>query len=188
MPYVVTASEALFEHFCALHGIPCSRIAECASSTPDYLVRVSGLDLIVEIKQIDKDENFSNARSSRAVGDHVRAKISEAKKQLQPAARQGTPAIMLIYNNLDPLQAFGTEQHDFVAAMYGEPTVLLSLETGKIVDSFEGKNKSFHVSKNTSFSAVGQLKRSEHGPLVHLYENIYAKIPLDYGRLPVAVT
>ena len=184
----MTYSEILFERFCALHGLPRMRIEECATSTPDYLVRICGLDAIIEIKQIDEDENFSSAQGSRTVGDHVRAKICASRKQVQPAARQGTPAILLIYNNLDPLQSFGTEQHDFVAAMYGEPSVTLSLETGAIVDSFEGTNKSFHFAKNTSFSAVGHLKRSEAGPLVHLYENLYAKIPLDYGRLPAAFT
>jgi hypothetical protein len=47
-----------------------------------------------------------------------------------------------VYNNLDPLHIFGTEDLDFIAAMYGEPTVLLSQNTGDVVDSFHGRNQS----------------------------------------------
>jgi hypothetical protein len=183
----MTEGEALFERFCGVHGLHCARIAEGKLPTPDYLVDLDGISAAIEIKQIDEDENFSSTSTSRMVGAHVRAKINEARNQVRPAATDGIPAILLIYNNLDPLQSFGTEQHDFVAAMYGEHTVLLSVETGEILDSFQGRNKAVRPGKNDSFSAVGYLKRSDRAPAIHLYENIYAKVPLDYGRLPACV-
>lgn len=60
------------------------------------------------------------------MGDHVRAKINEARKQVKVALNNRSPGILLIYNNLGPREAFGTEQHDFIAAMYGGPTVVFN--------------------------------------------------------------
>jgi hypothetical protein len=187
-PAHMTEGEALFERFCALHGLPCARVAEGKLATPHYHVDLDGTSAAIEIKQIDEDENFSSTSTPRTVGSHVRAKINEARNQVLPAAMDGMPAILLIYNNLDPLQAFGTEQHDFVTAMYGERTVVISVKTGKILDSFQGRNKSFRSGKNDSFSAVGYLKRSDREPIIHLYENLYAKVPLEYGRPPACLT
>ena len=184
----MTTSELLFERFCSLHGLPCVRINEGPTPTPDYLVILGGVETVFEIKQLDKDENFSSASGSRTLGDHVRAKINEARNQVRPAAQRGLPAVLLIYNNLDPLQTFGTEQQDFVAAMYGEPTVVVSVKSDAILDSFEGRNKSFRAGKNESFSAVGYLRQDNSAPLVHLYENLYAKVPLAYERLPPFLT
>ena len=184
----MTTSERLFERYCDLHGLSFERVAEGASPTPDYLVVLGGVPTVFEIKQLDDDESFSSVRATRTLGDHVRAKINEARGQVRSAAQRGSPAILLIYNNLDPLQAFGTEQHDFVAAMYGEPTVTVSVETGAILDSYEGRNKSFRAGKNEAFSAVGHLKQGSAGPHVHLYENVYAKVPLIYDRLPPFLT
>jgi hypothetical protein len=62
--------------------------------------------------------------------------------------------VLLIFNDRDPLQLFGTENHDFEHAMYGELTLTIEGDSGKIVDRFHGQNKSFQKRKNTSFSAV----------------------------------
>jgi hypothetical protein len=54
------------------------------------------LKLIFEVKELSEDENFREVHDpgstilrvhSRIVGDHVRRKISEAKKQIQYAAK-----------------------------------------------------------------------------------------------------
>lgn len=184
----MTIAESHFERFCALHQLPYARIPEGWQPTPDYSVTLGGLELIVEVKQIDKDEWFSDSRRSRKIGDHIRAMINRARDQVRSAAERGVPAIVLVFNNLDPHQMFGTEQHDFIAAMYGDPTVSVSVGTGKIIDSFEGRNKSFRPGKNDSFSAVGLLKIRDSEPTIHLYENLFAKVPLDYARLPACVT
>lgn len=182
-----TASEALFEAFCLNHCLLFERIEEGVAPTPDYLVMLNGIATYVEIKQIDKDEAFMPPRMTRTLGNHLRAKIDQARNQVRPAAFQGAPAILLVYNNLDPLQLFGTEQQDFVAAMYGEPTVSVSVATGEIVDSFNGRNQSLRLGKNDSFSAIGHLRREPSGPTVRLYENLYAKVPLDYATLPACL-
>lgn len=183
-----TVSETLFEEFRWFNALPFERINEGTAPTPDYLVVLNGVDTYVEVKQIDEDEAFAPTRMSRTLGSHIRAKINQARDQVRSAASQRAPAILLIYNNLDPLQSFGTEQQDFIAAMYGEPTIRVSLDTGKILDAFHGRNKSLRAGKNDSFSAVGRLRREAIAPHVHVYENIYAKIPLDYASLPTCVS
>lgn len=174
-----TIAEAIFEEFCNSNNIVCEKIAEGTEATPDYRVILNGVCVVVEVKQLDEDEdfNFKNGVSTRIVGSHIRNKIHDARKrkQLKAAASLGIPAILLVYNNLDPLQMFGTEPHDFIAAMYGETTVVLNMEENTITDSFHGRNRSFQHDKNTSFSAVGGLYRTKKGPVVRIYENICCK-------------
>ncbi len=114
----------------------------------------------------------------------MRAKIGEARLQLQPVARSGVPTMLLIYNALDPFQAFGTEPHDFLAAMYGDLTVSIDLSSRRAGKPFHGRNRAMGENKNTSFSAVGGLYARGESLSVVLYENVFARNPLDYGALP----
>jgi hypothetical protein len=179
-----TRSEILFESFCDANGLSWARVDETSTPTPDYVVTMSGGKVYFEIKQIDDDANFRKPSgvSSRTVGDHVRSKINEARAQIQAGAALGVPSVLLIHNNLDPLQIFGTERHDFIAAMYGEMTVLL--KNGKIVDLFPGRNSALRQNHNSSFSAVGHLRSSPAGATVETYENIFARNRLDASALP----
>ena len=173
-----TSSESHFEEFCSSNRLAFERIPEGTEPAPDYRITLHGIDVYVEVKQIDEDAAFTSAYASRTPGSHIRAKINEARNQVRSAADRGAPTILLVYNNLDQLQLFGTEQHDFLAAMYGDLTVLVSRGTGKISDSFHGRNKSFREDKNNNFSAVGWLHRGQSGVAVHLYENIHASVVL----------
>ncbi len=181
---IKTKSELIFEKFCFDNSILYESIMVSNHVTPDYKIYINNQPIIVEIKQIDSDINFDsiNGVTSRIVGNHVRQKINEAKKQLQSVACNGLPTILLIYNNLDGLQIFGTEQHDFIAAMYGELTV--RIVDGQIKDSFHGRNRSFFPQKNTSFSAIGHLVSRNDGVFIRLYENIFAKNEIQYSDFP----
>lgn len=79
---------------------------------------------------------------------------------------------------------FGTEDSDFIHAMYGEHTVLMNPALKKITGSFLGNKQSFQQNKNTSFSALGRLIEERHSVSTTLFENIFAKNKLDYGCLP----
>ncbi len=182
-----TVSEIAFESFCEANSLAFERIAEGPAPTPDYLLCASGTAIYVEVKQIDEDSNYSATLSTRSPGSHIRAKINQARDQIRSPAQQGFPAILLVYNNLDPLQMFGTEQHDFLAAMYGDLTVYVERGAKSPSGAFHGRNKSFREGKNNSFSAVGWLYHSQSGMAVHLYENAYARVPLDYDALPTAI-
>jgi len=181
---VKTKSESIFEEFCCANNIPCEKIPEGEQSTPDYKIVLNTETIFVEVKQIDKDDKFTTVSGSRTVGDHVRAKINEARKQVKVALNNRSPAILLIYNNLDPRQAFGTEQHDFIAAMYGELTVVLNPKKNTITESYHGRNQSLREDKNTSFSAIGRIYQTKEGPTVVLYENVFAEYRLNYSSLP----
>ncbi len=105
---------------------------------------------------------------------------------MQGSAAERLPTVTLIYNALDPMQWFGTEDHDFEHAMYGDRTVAIDLGSGRIVDSFHGDNKAFQPAKNTSFSALARLRESgrERAVTVTIFENVHAKVPLPYDSLP----
>jgi hypothetical protein len=184
---IKTKSETVFEEFCNSNNLLWEKIAECDKPTPDYKVVLNAETVIVEVKQIDKDDKFTEVGGSRIVGDHVRAKINEALKQVKAASNERLPAILLIYNNLDPMQMFGTEQHDFITAMYGEITVALNLKKHSITDSYHGRNQSMRLDKNVSFSAVGGLYQTNEDPVVRIYENIFAENILNYSSLPKCI-
>lgn len=178
-------AETLFELFCDNHGVSWERVPTGKTRTPDYIVSLNSQSLYIEVKQIDEDDDFqmSQGVGSRTVGSHIRQKIADSRKQVQAGAKMGVPSILLVYNNLDPMQFFGTEQHDFIAAMYGEMTVVL--KDSRIVDSYHGRNSLLREDQNTSFSAFGHLRHSATGPTVRLYENAFARNPLPVVSLPL---
>lgn len=180
-----TKSEALFERFLETNNIHFRAVPVGPSKTPDYELTIAGAELFFEVKELAEESAFrSEAVHTNKVGEQIRDRISRARKQIQPASKQGKPAVLLIFNNLDPLQFYGTENHDFEHAMYGEHTVAIAIASGKIVDSFHGENKSFQPSKNTSFSALGRLEERRDSIGVTLFENIHARVAIDYSALP----
>lgn len=187
MSRLLTVSESNFEEFLRAHDLPFERVAEAETPRPDYLVTVGDVRLIFEVKELTTDDNFrceEFAVSSRKVGDHIRSKIRQARRQVKFGANSGIPSILLIYNALDPLHIFGTEQHDFIAAMYGEYTLQLHPETGQVIDNYQGSNKSFTLETKTYFSALGSLSASCDGAMtVTLYENLFAALPVPYEDL-----
>lgn len=189
-----TKSEGLFEGFLVTNNLPFEKIEEEDTPRPDYRVSVGGGVIIFEIKQLDEDGNFGVVKdpayphiksSSRTMGDHIRRRITDSKKQIQFGAKQRVPSILLIYNNIDPIfQDFGTEPMDFTAAMYGAYTILMNRETRAASDWFNGKDRMLRESHNTSFSAVGHLCDRDGTTTVTLYENVFAKVKVPYSQLP----
>jgi hypothetical protein len=183
-----TVAESVFEEFCYSNDIAYEKITEGPEPTPDYKLMLNSVPIVVEVKQIDNDEdfNFKGGHSTRTLGSHIRNKIHDVRTrgQLKSASTDGIATILLVYNNLDPSQMFGTDPQDFIWALYGELTEVLNPKDLKIEDSFHGRNSSFRKNKNTSISAVGYLCKTESGPRVHLHENIFAKNPLKFSMLP----
>ena len=179
---VRTESELLFELFCKRHGLHANPVPTSSRPTPDYELSFGEFTVIVEIKQIESDEGLDpTGVSSRTVGAHVRRKIEEARKQVQAASSDSFPTLLLIYNKVDEqFQSFGTEPHDFICAMYGERVV--HLIEGKSAGSYHGRNASFRSSINTSFSAVGHLRRTSSGAEVKIYEN--ARVQHSFCNFP----
>lgn len=190
MSKLPTVSELAFEAFLKDLAVPFDRVETADSRRPDYEVTFGGTRMFVEVKQIEVDSDFGPLLKSRTVGNHVRSKISEAKEQLQWAAGNGHSAILVIYNALDPMHLFGTEDHDFEAAMFGEHTVKMGFEPAgtsepTIIESYCGRNKSLSRSKNSSFSALARLRPNAAGTILTIFENPFAKHALPYEKLPL---
>jgi hypothetical protein len=196
-----TTSETVFESFLTENNLSFERIEEQDSPRPDYLVHIAGLKLLCEVKELGEDDNFGVVKDpstpflkhySRTLGDHIRSKIGAARKQIQFGADQGIPSVLLVYNNIDPLYMSGTEDMDFIAAMYGEYTLLLDTKTLTTIDSFQGRNcmmagwkdTSSAERKNTSFGAVGRLYTIRGKLTVTLFDNVFAKVKIPYDALP----
>ncbi|TAL85054.1 MAG: hypothetical protein EPN74_09640 [Rhodanobacter sp.] len=183
-----TESEDLFETFCREHELDWRRIPEGACKTPDYSVNFGSVAVAVEIKQIESLRGFNpSGVSSRTVGWHVRQQISEARAQLQAAARKGMPTILLIYNTVDPFQLFGTEPHDFLHAMYGELTLHIDATSLEAGEPFHGRNAKLRKGVNTSFSGVGHLQKTKGGAAVTVYKNAFASRPLPDATVPSCI-
>ena len=166
----------------------CTRVSAGPEKTPDYMLVLGTTSVAVEIKQIESMEGFNRGGvSSRTVGKHVRNQITEARKQLQSAARFGLPAILLVHNTVDPVQLFGTEQHDFICAMYGELTVSIRKCDGAVGETFQGRNAKLRHDTNTSFSGVGHLRQLRNGAAITVYENVYAAHPLPFQEIPPCI-
>lgn len=180
-----TRSELAFERFLSTNKISFAPLPTGPEKTPDYGVTFVGTELVFEIKEIVSDRAWvDDIVHGATVGEMIQKRINSSKSQIQAAAKAGKPTVLLIYNNYDPMQLFGTENHDFEHALYGADTLRVDIKTRRIVDRFHGDGKSFQATKNTSFSAVGRLKEDRAGVKVTLFENIYAKIPIDFGILP----
>jgi hypothetical protein len=99
-------TEITFEAFLAENKLTFQKVQEGGQRKPDYLVNIGESKLVFEVKELSEDDNFEVQQgalpvSSRTIGDHIRRKIAEARKQIQFGADQGIPSVLLIYNNID---------------------------------------------------------------------------------------
>jgi hypothetical protein len=178
---VKPASETLFEQFLTHQALLFEPVPVVEGARrPDYLVHMPA-PVLFEVKELTEDDRFGQGPhklSHRTVGEHVRRKIEDSRGQIQYGKARGIPSVLLIYNALDPLHLFGTEDHDFRAAMHGEWTLWLSRETGKTVAAGYGANRSLQPQKNTSFSALARMAPRSGAMTVRLFSNMHAKLPL----------
>ncbi len=82
---------------------------------------------------------------------------------------------------------FGTEEHDFIAAMYGEMTLVFNKAENRFTNSFYGRNRSFGEDKSVYFSAVGLLSNIGGTVKVQICENAFAQNPIDFSKIPSCI-
>ncbi|MET2825643.1 hypothetical protein [Mesorhizobium shangrilense] len=181
-------SEGVFEGWLDANRLEWRPIPPGPSRTPDYVVTVApGVEVIFELKQIETARDWKeDVVHGGEVGASIRERINRSKSQIKASSAEGRAAVLVVFNHYDPMQLSGTENHDFIAAMYGGYTLKLGAESRRITGRFLGDGKLFQSNKNTSFSALARLKQSgrEAVPNVTIFENIHALNPLDYGALP----
>ena len=192
-----TVSETVFEAFLRANEIPFEAVAttinEPGASRPDYIVDLADQQVCCEIKELapqpgsDAAPGIIKVRGS-IIGDRIRRLIKRAKDQVRYGAERGYPTLLVIYNNDDPLQLFGTGPDDFMSAMYGSYTIQIGLKSGKASPIYFGGQKSLTNEMNTSFSGLAHLSDRNGVADLEIYENCFAKIPLAYEALPDCIT
>lgn len=183
-------SEALFMEFCSSHGVLCEPIPTELVRTPDFAIRLAGVRVVCEIKQIDpNDEDLaelnevnSGSATGRFVPNRLRSKLKNVSGQLKTACLSGCPTLLVVYDNT-PFKMYALH-FDVVQALFGAHSVSVTVpkQPGAatiVSDPFFGGNRGLTPHQNTSVSAVAILDggpRSERS--LRVYHNPYAAVVL----------
>ena len=186
MSRTLDKAEAIFFEFCIGNDLDVLVVPEGDAPSVDFEVNFSGYKIAFEIKTITEIDGWSESGvSGRVVGKKVGSKLRDASKQMQFLRKNKVPAVVLIYNSVDPMQLFGTEPHDFICSMYGNFQINVG-SAGSRKTTF-GRSSMFSRTKNTSFSAIGSLSDCMGFTSVRLFENTHAAVPIEYSRLPSCI-
>jgi hypothetical protein len=196
-----TESERLFEQACAAARIQYRRIKVATVPgyrRPDYKVRASECGAIVEVKEIglnDQDrERRAELEEGRGYawqltpGARLRPLIKNANSQLQRASRLGVPTIVAMF---DATGSFSyTDPYNVKTAMFGLDAVVLALpEDPKNEPYFlrmkRGGKATLTEEHNTSTSAIAIIRThpERSGPMLLMYHNHFARVPIDPENL-----
>ena len=125
-------SETLFEQFCSRHGIPCKPIPTRLVRTPDFAIRLDGVTVICEVKQIDPNAEdlaelqavSSDEATGRFVPNRLRGKLKDVSGQLKTACLSGHPTMLVVYDNT-PFKMYSVHL-DVVQATFGAHSVTMT--------------------------------------------------------------
>jgi hypothetical protein len=191
-----TASELLFERFCADQGLLLTQVptqSDRARKTPDYEINAAGHRIVVEVKQIDPNpEDRRQFRLLRERGEtdtitsepghRVRGKISDAMPQLKMRSKGRVPAMLVLYNNVKLIEE-RIDPVDIRTAMYGLEIVEIRVPTDpndrriSARHRFGGKRK-VSQKHNTSLSAVASMYEGSVSARLDVYHNDFAANPI----------
>jgi hypothetical protein len=183
-------SEILFEQFCCRHDIPCEPIPTGVGRTPDFAIRLHGMRVVCEIKQIDPNTEdlaelqavHSEEATGRLVPNRLRGKLKNVSGQLKTACLSGHSTMLVVYDNT-PFKMY-SDHLDVVQAMFGAHSVTMTIPKqggaeAIVSEPFFGGNRGLTPRQNTSVSALAIL---DSGPLSELklrvYHNPYASVVL----------
>ena len=96
----LAAARRTLERFLSKNGISFRPIPTGPEKTPDYGVTFVGTEIVFEIKEIVSDRTWGDdiVHSGR-VGEMIRSRINSCKREIQAAAKEGKPTVLLIYNS-----------------------------------------------------------------------------------------
>ena len=192
-----TVSESLFEKFCDRNSIRWEKIPTANKRTADYTIFPTGIKVVAEVKQIDRNKEDEKAEqklnrgelveSSYDRGKRVGAKIRDANPKLAPHSKTGVPTILVLYGNVRP--HLYTDAYDVRAAMYGvEQHFFVVSKDPSIPPFFGGKklgpNQGMTRQHNTSISALAVMSGPLEIPELVIYHNVHARVslPPEYFR------
>lgn len=192
-----TISEELFEHLCLSSKVPCQPVATGSERTPDFQIRLGGVQVICEVKQINSNAEdraeLEDVNGGEAVGRLVRNRMQKTLKdvsaQLKAASRGGFPTLLVVYDNT-PFKMY-TFHSDVVQAMFGHDSVSVSFSDNSadppvVSEPFFGEGRTFTPGNNTSVSALAILDGGPTSSLsLRVYHNPYAMVLLRTELLDV---
>jgi len=184
-----TKSELLFERFCREHGTEYKRVPRAEGKrTPDYEFYPSGVQIVVEVAQLDPnddDRQYSRKRDDGSfvgvggtIGQRIRQKITDKADQLKAWTKGMAPTILLVYNNTD-VRSYTSPEH-VCSAMFGFQTFVMDVpadpsKPSSIVDRKRGRGSRMTTGQNTSVSAVAVLEEDSTNHLtMRIYHNHHA--------------
>ncbi len=195
-------SETLFEHFCTQNVIKYKRIPTGENKTPDFVIWLDSIQVIVEVKQIDPNSKDLQTLKKppedwdesdlydEMPGERVRLKIKSAMPQLRRRAKNQHPAIIVLLDNVH-LWSELLDSYAVRVAMYGIETILISSkvapESGaEVLSRWHGSRRKVSAKHNTTLSAVAVVREKDNAICLDIYHNMFACIPLspDLLRLP----
>lgn len=148
--------------------------------------------MIVEVKQFDpnpQEEEVLNG-TTRAFGttpgDRIRKAVRSAGKQLKAMAKGEKPALLVVFDNVGT--RMHTDQYAVLTAMRGLDVVPVSIpnnpaEAPVFHKRRPGPKKMLTANANTSISGIGVLRRIQRGPVMEVYHNPHAAVPLKWTEL-----
>jgi hypothetical protein len=193
MPNQTTKSERAFEDYCRLRGFGCRQLplppsGKCAG----YEVTAGGVLMTCEVSELrpnERDEEFMAALGENSIagmyeqiGRRLRNKIRMELPQLKVYRDRNMPCIVVLFDNVFVQGSHGGNyfsDDDFDAAMYGLPKAATPLATR--IDGHAG-GRLFTRERRTYASGVAFLNDAKP-PMVTLYHNFFASVPLPTGIL-----
>lgn len=181
-----------FEELCANRGVGCERISVTRNAkSPDYRVFIRSMELIIEVKQLDpndEDERLSKiwgtpqSPGAFSVTMRVHDKLAEGYHQVRRLSEGKLPTMIVVYNNAGEWNLLS--EFTITTAMFGSYGFVLESQPDQTIEvrcqRHLGNRK---VTKGTlrSLSAVGVLEHTETGSgalELYCYHNPFAKVPI----------
>ena len=161
---------------------------------PDYEIQVDGIEIAVEVKQIEPNAGdqhilapLAHRKATAYFVDMSRAhqSILDAAKQLRAYAKGAKPAIAVLY---DTVGLLGYLDADSIArCLYGPALLHIAIPNDPnrepwVLGNSYGGGRVATEHHNTTLSAVGVLRVTGESDSVSLYHNAFAALPIDPHR------
>ena len=196
-------SEQLLETWCSQNGWLCERIPEESECTPDYRIKISGIKIYAEVKEIVANEEekkvirqLSETGRSDGYGEEpgrtIREKIKEGYGQIKRFTKlENCSGVLVLYNN-SGMDGLGRINHyNVLTGMFGLQTVPVSIFKDPHVQpifgpDYFGPKKSVAPDRNRYLSGIMTLyEHYEKGLLIFFYHNPHAIYPINTGLISV---
>lgn len=189
----MTISEEYFERFCECRRISCEKLQVGKVKTPDYKINVNGINITVEIKQLEPNDEEKEVILKRTQGNVTVYKknifrphknITKGVDQLRSYSKhvRKQPAIVVLYEVAD----FGhLDPYVIDVCLYGIESVHIMIPPPdiqaepRVLGLVRGGNRIATEEHNTTLSAVGVLRIVGKNETLTLYHNKFAAYPIQ---------